>query len=284
MTFHLVIPILGVGYKSALILIPFYSCVILILWSYYQAVFTEPGIVDMDVVRLSVFKGLKKGIQMQSIIIDARSGVRCNCIKPFRAHHCRRCQKCILKMDHHCPWISNCVGARNQKPFMLFLLYVSIGETIAIIMTIMYCRFYSSKFKRYFHWLPLEYIFTGLYKKPKLLKFFHRWHIAFPFFENELNTQIFVCIQVIFSVIFCVFCIILLYDQFKNVWYDRTFIEESRDQQSTTTSSFYESLVETMGEPFCLNWFLPLPGRDIDKIIKRLCTEVYEDERRVKED
>lgn len=80
------------------------------------------------------------------------------------------------------------------------------------------------------------------------------------------------------------FCIILLYDQFKNVWYDRTFIEESRDQQSTTTSSFYESLVETMGEPFCLNWFLPLPGRDIDKIIKRLCTEVYEDERRVKED
>ena len=77
MTFHLVIPILGVGYKSALILIPFYSCVILIIWSYYQAVFTEPGIVDMDVVGLHGYfhfrlKELMRRIQMQSIIIDAR--------------------------------------------------------------------------------------------------------------------------------------------------------------------------------------------------------------------
>lgn len=31
--------------------------------------------------------------------------------KPPRAHHCRKCKKCVLKMDHHCA-LSCCVPAR----------------------------------------------------------------------------------------------------------------------------------------------------------------------------
>ena len=28
-------------------------------------------------------------------------------------------------MDHHCPWINNCVGLYTMKPFLLFTLYLS---------------------------------------------------------------------------------------------------------------------------------------------------------------
>jgi len=57
---------------------------------------------------------------------DRRHCKWCHKYKPDRCHHCRVCRMCILKMDHHCPWIYNCVGFYNHKYFFLLLLYTTI--------------------------------------------------------------------------------------------------------------------------------------------------------------
>eukprot|EP00397_Hematodinium_sp_SG-2012_P021194 GEMP01021878.1.p1 GENE.GEMP01021878.1~~GEMP01021878.1.p1 ORF type:complete len:314 (+),score=35.98 GEMP01021878.1:229-1170(+) len=57
----------------------------------------------------------------------------CGKFKPDRCHHCRVCKRCVLKMDHHCPWISNCVGFNNYKYFFTHLVYCSASSIFIVI-------------------------------------------------------------------------------------------------------------------------------------------------------
>ena len=54
--------------------------------------------------------------------------------RPKRSIHCRSCDICVEMFDHHCPFISNCIGKRNYVFFWSFinLLWVDVVYTIAV--------------------------------------------------------------------------------------------------------------------------------------------------------
>lgn len=66
-------------------------------------------------------------IQVTRSAAQQRTCKRCSVIKPPRCHHCSVCEQCVMRMDHHCPWLSNCVGLRNYRFFLSFLFYVVVA-------------------------------------------------------------------------------------------------------------------------------------------------------------
>ena len=60
----------------------------------------------------------------------------CKVIQSKKASHCMICGHCVENLDHHCVYINNCIGRRNHKYFILFLLCTTIYLIISVATSI----------------------------------------------------------------------------------------------------------------------------------------------------
>ena len=44
-----------------------------------------------------------------------------------RSKHCKICQRCVRKWDHHCPLLNGCIGEGNHGRYVLFLTSTAVG-------------------------------------------------------------------------------------------------------------------------------------------------------------
>eukprot|EP00927_Polykrikos_kofoidii_P013356 TRINITY_DN15816_c0_g1_i1.p1 TRINITY_DN15816_c0_g1~~TRINITY_DN15816_c0_g1_i1.p1 ORF type:complete len:344 (-),score=49.67 TRINITY_DN15816_c0_g1_i1:27-1058(-) len=102
------------------------------IYNYYKCVRTDPGLPpEFDVaMREAERQGEELGETRKR---KDKQCYRCSRLKPARCHHCSVCQRCVLKMDHHCPWVNNCVGHNNYRHFCLFLLFMALSALFVVL-------------------------------------------------------------------------------------------------------------------------------------------------------
>jgi len=184
---HLCIQTIESDVEKSILLILYHISITFFLSSYWRTVWTNPGTIpkkfnltseELDTVesyeaeddqrrmleQIVIEKDLP--VSMRTIQGAIRYCEKCACIKPDRAHHCSVCGQCVLKMDHHCPWVNNCVAFNNYKFFILFLFY-----------GLVYCLFVALSTLKYF---------LRFWTQSMASEGYGKFHILFLFFVSAM--------------------------------------------------------------------------------------------------
>lgn len=153
----------------------------------------------------------------------------CLICRPMRSKHCSTCDKCVLRFDHHCPWMWNCIGANNIRCFSSFLILQTFGN--------------------------IFYLFFSQEILLKLSKS-HYECLGFDFCNFWLSDSSF-CVLLFFVFVFLIFCLCISAQQIYMItqnltvnenanWfkYDHTSYGEAEDYRSTRNRNYRNLLDE----------------------------------------
>ncbi|CAD8054208.1 unnamed protein product [Paramecium primaurelia] len=172
---------------------------------YFLTMFLRPGYIEKNKDQQQLFK-LLNDYEPWEVCSE------CLIKKPERSRHCEFCKKCIVVYDHHCPWVNNCIGAKN------YFIYFSFISIIWINLI---------------HILILNSLFIG--------KEYNNINLTYPWFNNMIESQsnsLFVAkivvqsIILFLSVLFIIAVSHLLYGQIITLFTNRTTFEKYKQAEN----------------------------------------------------
>ncbi|XP_041048110.1 palmitoyltransferase ZDHHC7 [Carcharodon carcharias] len=213
----------------------FNSLAVLALSSHLRTMLTDPGAVP---------KGNATKEYMESLQLKPGEVIykcpKCCSIKPERAHHCSICKRCIRKMDHHCPWVNNCVGENNQKFFVLFTMYIALISVHALILCCV----------QFFFCIREQWNECSGFSPPV-----------------TVILIIFLCLE---GVLFLTFTSVMFGTQLHSICNDETEIERLKNEKPTWERKLrWEGMKNVFGGQPSFLWINPFSGIRIRRLIPR---------------
>ncbi|CAK1554834.1 unnamed protein product [Leptosia nina] len=190
--------------------------------SHLRTMFTDPGAVPKGNATKEMIKQMS--FREGQVIFKC---TKCCSIKPERAHHCSVCQRCIRKMDHHCPWVNNCVGENNQKYFVLFTFYIAA--------------------------ISIHSLTLSVYQFVTCIR--HEWRECSTY--SPPATVVLLLFLIAEALLFAIFTAVMLGTQLHAIWNDETGIEQLKKEQARwIRKSRWKSIQSVFGR-FSILWFSP---------------------------
>ncbi|XP_030422487.1 palmitoyltransferase ZDHHC21 isoform X4 [Gopherus evgoodei] len=155
-------------------------------------------------------------------------------MRPKRSHHCRRCGHCVRRMDHHCPWINNCVGEDNHWLFLQLCFYTQLLSSYTLILD----------FCHYYYFLPLKKVNWDLFV-----------------FRHELAL---LRLSTFMGIIMLGGISGLFYTQLMGIFTDTTNIEKMSnccEEISRPPKPWQQTFSEVFGTRWKILWFIPFRQR-----------------------
>lgn len=110
---------------------------IIIYISYYKAVTVDVSQTNLEEISRNNPKRL---LNFDYNLFKNKCNFCENRMKFERSSHCTACRVCIIRRDHHCIWIGQCVGYANTQYFLNFCFWVFI---VAMLFMSSYIKFYN---------------------------------------------------------------------------------------------------------------------------------------------
>lgn len=203
----------------------------LALASHTRAMLTDPGAVPKG----NATKEFIESLQLKPGQVVYKCP-KCCSIKPDRAHHCSVCKRCIRKMDHHCPWVNNCVGESNQKYFVLFTMYIALISLHALIMVVFHFLFC----------LEEDWTKCSSFSPPA-----------------TVILLILLCFE---GLLFLIFTSVMFGTQVHSICTDETGIEQlKKEERRWAKKTKWMNLKAVFGHPFSIAWLSPFATPDHGK-------------------
>lgn len=149
---------------------------VVIMVCFMLAAFMNPGIVPRndkipDKLALNTATGMPnhRFLRINAITVKQKFCTTCMIFRPPRSKHCSFCDNCVLRFDHHCTWLGNCVGLNNYRHFVC-LIYSATIFLIECIYIVFYI-FHTTNWQKYGDDATFGDWLWVVCKEPKLLVF-----------------------------------------------------------------------------------------------------------------
>ena len=120
---------------------------IIVIFFCLVCAFTDPGVIPINNLSANELKNANCNSNNRVFYINGiRHRIRfcstCYIIRPLGVSHCKTCNVCVEKFDHHCPWVGNCIGKNNYRYFFIFLILLNAFFIITLISSLCFIIFH----------------------------------------------------------------------------------------------------------------------------------------------